>query len=290
MEQVIYADILFIVNFSMDFLALYITSRILHARCHFAALVLGSGIGAVYGIISLVASGNATLNTAINTAIAMLMCYIVYGAPSAIILIRNTLCFYGISFLMGGVMTGVFNLANRGLNGRGIVINGDTATLYSEISPGTFMLVALISVLISYVCSAILKKCRDVKRSHLYIRIKDKEVECNGITDTGNLLCDPVSALPCVICTLRIFEALLPKSVISVFRDKNIGILEYTDPEFAKKIRIIPMHSVGGSGIIVGIIPDEIKIDGQYKQICLACDPSAKCFAETESVIPASVI
>ena len=57
MEQIIYADVLFIVNFSMDFLALYITSKILHHDCHFLPMTLSAGLGALYGVVSLIMSG-----------------------------------------------------------------------------------------------------------------------------------------------------------------------------------------------------------------------------------------
>ncbi len=290
MEQIIYADILFIVNFSMDFLALYIASRLLHHSCHFMSLIMSAGIGALYGVASLFMSGSVILNTLINTAVAILMCYIVFGAVSILALIRNTLCFYGISFLMGGVMTGVYNLANKGLTGRGIVINGNSASLVSEMPALTFIIIAAASVIFSYICSAVSARLRSRKKASVYIRIGKKDINITGLCDSGNLLCEPAGALPCLICNIKSIETLLPVGIVPLFREMKIGLLEYADPELAKRIRLVPMRSVGGSGIKPGIIPDEIRINGESKKLCVVCDTENEDFGGTESIIPASIL
>ncbi len=290
MEQIIYADVLFIVNFSMDFIALYITSKLIHNQVGIFTLIISSGIGGVYGVISLISSGNPILNALINAAIAFLMCFITFGIPSILILIRNTLTFYGISFLMGGAMTGIFYMTNKGVMGRGVVINGEPASIYSDISPLSIILSALGAVIFSYICSGVMKKIKGVKKARINVKFNGKETSFSGICDTGNLLLDPITSLPCLICSYDAFSPLIPMGLVPLFRDKNVSLLEYTDPTLVKRIRIIPMKGVGSSGILLGIIPDEITLNGVKKELCIACDPKTSSFAETESIIPASVI
>lgn len=290
MEQIIYADVLFIVNFSMDFIALYITSKLIHHHISILALIFSAGIGGTYGVISVISSGNGIINALINLSIAALMCFIVFGSHSLLLLIRNTLTFYGISFLMGGAMTGIFYMTNKGALGRGVVINGEPNTIYSEISPISLILCAFAAVMFSYLCSLIMKKIKSVKKADITVRFNGKEITFTGICDTGNLLTDPISSLPCIICSFQKFKHLIPNTLIPLFRDKNVGLLEYIDPELSKKIRIIPMRGVGSSGILLGIIPDEAKLNGVKKELCIACDPEANSYGETEAIIPASVI
>ena len=290
MEKIIYADVLFIINFSMDFLSLYIVSRILHKDTHVFSLVMAAAVGGAYGVAALFLTGNAVLSFLINTAVAILMCYIVFGAASMLMLIRNTLCFYGISFLMGGVMTGIYNLANKGLNGRGIVINGEHEELVSHIEPITFAIIAAVSVILSYICSGITSKLRSRKKATVYIRIGDREVCLTGLCDSGNLLTEPAGSLPCLICNYTALEPILPVGTLPLFRDMKLGLLEYADPQTVQRIRLVPMKSVGGSGIRPGIIPDEIKINGDPKKLCVVCDTENNSYADTESVIPASVM
>lgn len=290
MEQIVYADVLFIVNFSMDFLSLYITGKLLHNSAHIFALIMSSAIGGLYGVAALFLSGNSIINALINICVAMLICFISYGMPSILMLIRNTLIFYGIGFLMGGVMTGIFYMVNKGLCGRGIVIDGSPNTLTSDIPPGLLIASAVLAMLFSYICSAVMKKVKEVKKSDIYIRIADKEANFTGICDSGNLLTEPGACLPCLICNLSVIKKLVPIGILPIFSEKKLGILEFADPFFASRIKLIPMHTVGGSGIIVGIIPDEVKINGQSKRLCVACDPDTPSFSDTESIIPSSVM
>ena len=50
MKQTLYGDVLFLVNFSMDFLTLYITALILHRSVKKRRFVLSAAIGGVYGV------------------------------------------------------------------------------------------------------------------------------------------------------------------------------------------------------------------------------------------------
>ncbi|MBR6795203.1 MAG: sigma-E processing peptidase SpoIIGA, partial [Clostridia bacterium] len=53
MEQVIYGDVFFLVNFSMDFLALFITGKLNHAAVPLWRLVLGGTLGGLYATVAL---------------------------------------------------------------------------------------------------------------------------------------------------------------------------------------------------------------------------------------------
>ena len=58
---VIYADTLFVVNFSMDFLALYITGKSLHTPIRPGRLALAAALGALFATMSAVFSGSGRL-------------------------------------------------------------------------------------------------------------------------------------------------------------------------------------------------------------------------------------
>ena len=50
MEEEIYADVLFIINFSMDFLSLYIVGRLMHFKMEARRVIFGASVGALYGV------------------------------------------------------------------------------------------------------------------------------------------------------------------------------------------------------------------------------------------------
>ena len=77
--QTLYADILFLINFSMDFLTLYVTAAILRRKTSVARLSVASAIGGLYGVASVFMQGILILNIFINLAVSYLMCVIVFS-------------------------------------------------------------------------------------------------------------------------------------------------------------------------------------------------------------------
>ncbi|MBQ8404697.1 MAG: sigma-E processing peptidase SpoIIGA, partial [Clostridia bacterium] len=50
MTEYIYGDVLFIINFSMDFIALFICGKIMHFRMNPWRMALAATLGGVYGV------------------------------------------------------------------------------------------------------------------------------------------------------------------------------------------------------------------------------------------------
>ena len=53
MTEEIYGDVLFLINFSMDFLSLFITGKIMHLKMNKWRLLASATVGGVYGVASL---------------------------------------------------------------------------------------------------------------------------------------------------------------------------------------------------------------------------------------------
>ena len=53
MREEVYADLLFLINFSMDFLCLYFTARFLRRRMRLALITSAAIIGGIYSVASL---------------------------------------------------------------------------------------------------------------------------------------------------------------------------------------------------------------------------------------------
>ena len=107
--QVIYIDILLLINFSMDFVALFLTARLMHARAKAIPLAVASLIGAGYEALRLFISW--PLSVISDIACAVLMCVIALGASE---LLRTTLTFLCASIIIGGTMTALYSFAGMG--------------------------------------------------------------------------------------------------------------------------------------------------------------------------------
>ena len=114
MERVVYADILFLINFSMDFLCLYISSKILSIKLSSIRAILSATLGGVYSVLALFLPSAYGLSFIVDVGVCLLMCLVAWGkARKKGDLFVGAAFYFAISMALGGVMTAIFNLLNR---------------------------------------------------------------------------------------------------------------------------------------------------------------------------------
>ena len=76
---VIYADILFLINFSLDYLGLFITSRLLNKKTNYKRLLTAGLLGGIYSFVPYYISFNSPLNFLIHTTMAVILVLVSFG-------------------------------------------------------------------------------------------------------------------------------------------------------------------------------------------------------------------
>ena len=289
MNEVIYADILFIINFSMDFLSLLLTSKLMRLKAKTAALVISSAIGAVFAVASTVFSGNGYVTQILNFAVSVLMCYISFSLRGFFTYISASVVLYGVGFALGGIMTVFYTLLNNRYSPRTAVINGDSAVMYSSVPIRYFALLALIAGIISFAWGMILRR-RKARSVTLEITVNDKEETLNALCDSGNMLSDPISGLPVILIREKCSKKLLPEEIFSELENGDYsGLAEIENEDLlAYSFRLIPAHGVGGEQMLIGFQSDKIIIDGNLKcAVCAVCSDST--VLGYDAIVPAEI-
>ena len=110
MTEEIYGDVLFLINFSMDFLSLFITGKIMHLKLKAWRVLVAASIGGVYGVAALFFPFDGIPLVFANIACAAVMCFAAFrsrGKISSVFLC--CLLFYGVGMLLGGAMTALYS-------------------------------------------------------------------------------------------------------------------------------------------------------------------------------------
>lgn len=111
----VYADILFLVNFSMDYLCFYLTNGILHRKPRAFRMLLASVLGAFYAVAAVFLPVGEVTAFLADITVCAVMCAIVYAKRGEAF--RNYLVstgvYFGISALLGGLMTAFCSLLNH---------------------------------------------------------------------------------------------------------------------------------------------------------------------------------
>ena len=157
-ERVIYGDVLMVINFSMDFLALYITAKIMHVKLINYKITISAAIGALYSLFILGFNINDSLTMILSLILSFVLTITAYGKQNIKSLIKNTAVFYLVNFSLGGGITAICNLLNVWQSKRNIMINGTYDVLYGDLPFGLLVLIGLFCGIFSLVSGNIVKR------------------------------------------------------------------------------------------------------------------------------------
>ena len=255
MGQTVYVDLLFMINFSMDFLCFFLTAKLLGIKLAASRGVLASALGGAYSVAALFMSVSSVFAFIIDAAVCCIMCAVCFGAKQKErSLPLYILVYLAISMMLGGVMTALFNLLNR----LDLPLSEGSS---DGISVWMFAALALISAGVTLLGGAAFKKRTVQRTAYLSISYKGKSVTLDAMTDSGNLLKDPMSGSACIIVDIDAMREMLPKNICDAASRGDVASLALLGGEDAKSLRLIPTKTVSGDGVLIGIRVDEIKID-----------------------------
>ncbi|MBO5682686.1 MAG: sigma-E processing peptidase SpoIIGA [Clostridia bacterium] len=251
MGETVYVDILFLINFSMDFLCLFLAGKFFGMKISLLRILLSASLGGVYSVLSLFISVGKILAFTIDVAVCTLMCLVCFKLKS---LPLYTLVYVAISMMLGGVMTAIFNLLNR----LDLPLTGGST---DGISVWMFGALAAISAGITILGGSLFKKRAVQKNVQVGITYEGRKITLSGMTDSGNLLKDPISGAACIIVDIDSMRSILSAEVRAAAKRGDISLIKNLKVKDARSIRLIPIKTAAGDGMLVGIKVDCVTLD-----------------------------
>ena len=262
----LYVDVLFAINFSMDFLSLFITMKILHKKVYKARTLISSTLGGLYGVCEMLIQTSFVISVIVNVAVSVLMCLIAFTEKKIGKLTIEIIVLWGCSATLGGTMSILYVFLNR--------LMSDYIKNYSYdvvFGGARFFIIAALSVIIALLFSKIFSQKATVMEAEIKILFKNSSYVFKGLCDSGNVLKEPITG----------------RSVILVSASSKIG--RAISEEHEMKKRYIPYVGVGSTGMLKGIIPQKILINDSEKSAVVAPIENIN-FAGYDALIPASLI
>lgn len=255
--QVVYVDVLFLVNFCMDFLALWFSGGFLRLPRKRLPLLLSSVLGAVYAIGTLLFAGHPLVSMLIGVAVAFLLCFVAYGRECRRrLFVTLSVIFYVISCLFGGMITAFYSLLERFFSDRQEFYE---ALVGGEGKVAIFFSLMLIVALVAGAFKRFFLPRTVERTAKVDVKVGERRVMLSALVDTGNTLCDPLSGRACIVIDPRAVHGVIPMDVLA-FSDGGQLDTALLSPESGKRIRLIPTESVGGGRLLVGYLPDRIEV------------------------------
>ena len=255
MEHTVYIDLYFMINFAMDFLCFYLTTWLLSLHRSLLRTMLASAFGALYACVALLVGMRGVWSILADLAICLIMCAIAYYRPKeARAVAVDALVYSAVSILLGGAMTALFYFFNR---------MGLDRLLGSEedadgVSVWLFALIAIAGAIGTAFGGRLMRKKATRRACRVSITLGGRTVTLDGICDSGNLLCEPISALPCIIIDPECLDKLVGRGDARAVIDRRI---EDLSEGICRRVRVIPMRTVGGESVGYGIRADRVRVE-----------------------------
>ncbi len=257
LEQTVYADLLFLVNFSMDFLCFYITSAILHKKLSVLRALLASVGGGVYSVAILFAYIVPPFGLVLDAVACIAMCAAVFIEKNAKIsrITLSTAVYIGVSVALGGMMTALFNLLNT------LELPLDSLQVDSEGIPvWLFALLAAVSGAATLAGGRFFRERQSQKSAQVEITYQGKSVRLCAVCDSGNLIRDPISGKSVIVADLTSLRRIIPNEITKAVRENNSSYISFLPPESARRLRLIPATSIAGTSMLYALSADKIVV------------------------------
>ena len=275
---VVYGDVLFAINFLMDFLVLFCTSKIMHIKQRSWRLIAASALGGTYGVAALFIE-NTVLSVVCNIAAALVMCLISFPRLGRLTFFKCTVLFYGLSLLLGGAITASYILLSK--LGRSADAAGGIAPALSDISLGTFLLLGAVSMILAFITGKLCVRQSAKKEAAVEIEGAGGTVRLRCLSDSGALLCEPVSGSPVIIVDLPAVRPCLSPELFEALSDGGLGTT-------AEGMRLIPGGGIGGSTLLPGFLPRRVRVCG-VERVAVIAVVNGTDLGGFDGIVPASL-
>lgn len=259
MEDTVYIDILFFVNFIANYLILTACAKILRHNENVWRMRLGAAVGALYAVFIFFPRLTAIYSLGARIIFAFTIVAISYKYTGFKGFLKNTILFFGVCFLFGGGVMAFYYLVGSVWGLR--FVNG---VIYFHLPLPLFLSFILLCYAAIRILTLLLFWQRNRSSLHkICIRVNGGDITTTALLDSGNSLLDPLSQSPVVVVEYDAVRSLIPIELHPIFQqktDKQIAEL-IVDSGWSERFRLVMYSSVGtGRGLLPSFRPDELII------------------------------
>lgn len=253
----VYIDELFLINTFTNFLLLTVAAKASGENLRLRRAVCAAGCGGIYAVITVYPEFKACANFICRFIFSLFMLYLAFGKRRNFI--KIFIGFYVAVFIFAGTTVVFMNMGMQA-----VIYNGN---LYFDFPLGGFILLTVVLTYATNKITAYFKSLlmRKGIRCDISIKYNGKSIFTEGIFDTGNFLCDPISRKAVAVADIHIIDKLYDeKFADAVIRNDYLTALSL------ERCRLIPYSTVGHKNdFLIASEPDVFKVNGKEVRILL---------------------
>ena len=230
--MIVYLDLVFLINFIMDFYILSGVKFLLKLDTKIIRILLGSFVGSLSFILLFFSLSTFILNL-LKIIISLLMVLVTFGKYK---FFNRLFYLYVISIFLGGSLYLINDSLGYEVSSGLFINNGYSINL--------IVLLIISPVIIFVYVKEFLKLKKKINTIYnVIIKFKNKEIRLEGFLDTGNKLVDPYFKRPIILLNKK-----------------------YIDLR-GKKVLYVPYESLNNNGLLKCVIPEYILVNDKRYDI-----------------------
>ena len=255
MQQTVYGDLFFLINFSMDFLCLFLVAKLLSKPMSTLRFTLASAVGGIYSVTALFLP-DGLWGILLDILCCVCICLLAFSCRGSTGRTFFILCvsYFLASVLLGGMMTAIFSLLNR--------LSPPLAEFEesADIPPWILISVGILSGAGALYGGRFLRKRVETTRIRLDVRLGGRKISCMAFCDSGNLLADPLDGRKVILVDQSLAGGLLPADTNGDWMTLTANTLP---PSLVTHIRVIPIKTANAESMLYALRPDKITLKSQ---------------------------
>lgn len=265
MQEVIYLDVLIIINIYVSYFLFLGSARLMSLNMRKLRLFLGSMTGGIFSLIILFDLSGFEL-VAIKLLMGVTLILIVFATKSVIHTLKCGLYFFLVNFIFAGFMFALWTFiapANMAYK------NG---VVYFDITALTLVISTILAYLAITLFSMILnKRSAATDMVSVTISLGGRETVINAFADTGNKLCDIFSGLPVIVVEYDFIADIFPEKIKGYFKNPTAFSFDGLDESaYISKLKLIPVSVVSKETVLPAFRPDYVVINSVKKTAVIA--------------------
>ncbi len=281
--ETIYIDVYFLINFTVDLLALYFASSFSKISTSAIRLLLAAAVGALYAVFGVLLIEKSEIMYLLAAFFLLLMVIITSNGVGFYRRVKYTVAVVIFNIIIGGLVYYGYCLLDNVFDGEDFLeIGGENKSLL------VLSLIVLLSIGVLKLFISVFSNTSSEKKAHLAVVYNGVETRFEAFVDSGNLAVDPFDNTPVMFINRE-----LSKKIFGMDEITQTSFFE-GGYELKKRMRIIPVCFGGEKKILYGIKPDNIyAVAGEKTEkisLIIATDEKGDSYGGYSALIPLSVL
>lgn len=244
--KTLYIDVYFMINFTVDILAIFVALKMVHLGIRMRRIILCGILGGAFAILELFLPIKA-LEVLLAAIFLLLITQISCIGASWSRRIKFLFSFYISTFLISGIVNFMYQLMDRYV--KNIAIESGQSTNKKAL---VFSLIILLMIGALRLFIMMFSGAANETNVDLVINICGKRLEIEALIDTGNLVKDPMNMNPVIFIKKAYAERIFAKEVLELSHLDDLPL------EYRKRIRLIPVTRGGQTHVMTGVKVDSV--------------------------------